>query len=150
MFNEPKKSFALLLIGLLIITILLFLNHKVYQPTILGELRLRYISSENYQLIYKGEKIAGKVTAVDSWYVHKPYVYGSTTNFETSTGDEIIYFFINVCDGNIFQTKNFIDFASYLNSKKIPKNKRNWMSGDNAIEIKRAEYSSSINCDKYL
>lgn len=150
MFNEPKKSFALLLIGLLIITILLFLNHKVYQPTILGELRLRYISSENYQLIYKGEKVAGKVTAVDSWYVHKPYVYGSTTNFETSTGDEIIYFFINVCDGNVFQTEHFIDFSSYLDSKKIPKNKRNWMSGDNAIEIKRAEYSSSINCDKYL
>ncbi|MGP9688645.1 hypothetical protein ACT3TH_05745 [Psychrobacter sp. AOP22-C1-C5] len=128
---------------------LLLLDHKIYQPPILGKLKLRYISSENYQLTYKGEKLAGKVTAVDSWYVQKPYVYGSTTNFETSTGDDIIYFFINVCDGNIFETENFIEFENYLNGKKIPKDKRNWMSGDNAIDIKKSEYSSSINCDDY-
>ena len=144
MFNKPKKFLALLLIGLLTITILLFLNHKVYQPPVLGKLKLRYISSENYQLIYKGEKIAGKVTAVDSWYVHEPYVYGSTT-----TGDDIVYFFINVCSGNSFETENFIKFKSYLDSKQIPENKRNWMSGDNAIDIKRAEYSSNIDCNEY-
>ena len=149
MFNKPKKLLVPLFIGLLTITILLFLNHKVYQPPVLGKLKLRYISSENYQLIYKGEKIAGKVTAVDSWYVHEPYVYGSTTNFETSTGDDIVYFFINVCSGNSFKTENFIKFKSYLDSKQIPENKRNWMSGDNAIDIKRAEYSSNIDCNEY-
>lgn len=149
MFNKHKKLLVLLFITLLTITVLLFLNHKIYQPPILGKLKLRYISSENYQLTYKGEKLAGKVTAVDSWYVQNPYVYGSTTNFKTSTGDGIIYFFINVCDGNIFETESFIEFENYLNGKKILKNKRNWMSGDNAIDIKRAEYSSNIDCDKY-
>ena len=69
MFAEPKKFLVPL-----IMTILLFLNHNVYQPPILGKLKLRYISSENYQLIYKGKIIVGKVTAVDSWYVQKPYV----------------------------------------------------------------------------
>jgi len=141
----PKK---IILITIIILT-LSFLNHKIYQPPILGKLKLRYISSENYQLTYKGEKLAGKVTAVDSWYVQRPYVYGSTTNFETSTGNDIIYFFINVCDGNIFETENFIEFENYLNGKKISKNKRNWMSGDNAIDIKRAKYSSNIDCNKY-
>lgn len=149
MFAEPKKFLVLLVISLLIITVILFLNHKIYQPPILGKLKLRYISSENYQLIYKGEKIAGKVTAVDSWYVQKPYVYGSTTNHGTSTGNDIIYFFINVCDGNIFVTEDAVEFEQYLNIKKMPRDKRNWMSGNNAIEIKKAEYSSSINCDKY-
>ncbi len=129
--------------------ILLLFNNKIYQPPILGKLKLRYISSENYQLTYKGEKLAGKVTAVDSWYVQNPYVYGSTTDFETSTGDDIIYFFINVCDGNKFQTNNFMEFKSYLDGKQIPEKRRNWMSGDNAIDIKRAEYSSNIDCDKY-
>ncbi|MGP4971582.1 hypothetical protein [Psychrobacter aquimaris] len=128
---------------------LLLLNHKIYQPPILGKLKLRYISSENYQLTYKGEKLADKVTAVDSWYVQRPYVYGSTTDFETSTGDDLVYFFINVCDGNKFQTNNFMEFKSYLDGKQIPEKRRNWMSGDNAIDIKRAEYSSSINCDDY-
>lgn len=141
----PKK---IILITIIILT-LSFLNHKIYQPPILGKLKLRYISSENYQLTYKGEKLAGKVTAVDSWYVQRPYVYGSTTNFETSTGNDIIYFFINVCDGNIFETEKFIEFKNYLNGKKISKNKRNWMSGDNAIDIKRAKYSSNIDYNKY-
>lgn len=141
----PKK---IILITIIILT-LSFLNHKIYQPPILGKLKLRYISSENYQLTYKGAKLAGKVTAVDSWYVQNPYVYGSTTNFETSTGDDLIYFFINVCDGSRFETDNFIKFEHYLNSKQIPKDERNWMSGNNAIDIKKSEYSSSINCDNY-
>lgn len=54
-----------------------------------------------------------------------------------------------MCDGNIFETENFIEFENYLNGKKISKNKRNWMSGDNAIDIERAEYSSNIDCNKY-
>ncbi len=140
-----KKS----ILTILMFLILLFLNHKVYQPPVLGKLKLRYISSQNYYLIYKGEKIAGKVTAVDSWYIQKPYVYGSTTDFETSTGDDIVYFFINVCDGNNFETKHSREFEHYLDGKKIPKNKRNWMSGDNALDIKKPEYASSINCDDY-
>lgn len=149
MLNNPRKLLFSLFITLLTINVLSFLNHNIYQPPILGKLKLRYISSENYQLIYKGEKIAGKVTAVDSWYVYKPYVYGSTTDFETSIDDDIIYFFINVCDGNIFTTDSFTKFENHLNLNKIPKDKRNWMSGNNAIEIKRAEYFSSISCDKY-
>ncbi|SLJ83447.1 hypothetical protein [Psychrobacter sp. DAB_AL43B] len=149
MFNKPKKVLVPLFIALLTITVLLFLNHNIYQPPILGKLKLRYISSQNYYLIYKGEKIAAKVTAVDSWYIQKPYVYGSTTDFETSTGDDIVYFFINVCDGNSFETENFIKFKNYLDGKQIPKNKRNWMSGDNAIDVKRAEYSSNIDCNEY-
>lgn len=150
MFKKIKKALVVLFFGVLAITILLFLNEKIYQPVILGKLKLRYISSENYHLIYEGEKIAGRVTAVDSWYVQKPYVYGSTTDIETSTGDDMIYFFINVCNGKLFQTKDFMEFEKYLNDNQIPKNARNWMSGDNAINIKKAEYSSSINCDKYL
>ncbi|MBO1517134.1 MULTISPECIES: hypothetical protein [Psychrobacter] len=149
MFKKHKNLLVLLFITLLTITVLSLLNHKIYQPPILGKLKLKYISSENYQLTYKGEKIAGKVTAVDSWYVQNPYVYGSTTNFKTSIGDGIIYFFINVCDGNIFETESSIEFENYLNGKKILKNKRNWMSGDNAIDIKRAEYSSNIDCNNY-
>ena len=141
-----SKKFVLII---LITLALWLLNHKSYQPPILGKLKLRYISSKNYQLTYKDEKLAGKVTAVGSWYVQKPYVYGSTTNFETSTIDDIIYFFINVCDGNRIETENFIEFEHYLDSKQIPRNKRNWMSDDNAIDIKKSEYSSSIDCDNY-
>ncbi len=149
MFNKPKKILVVLLITLLTMALLLFLNNKFYQPPILGKLKLRYLSGDNYHLIYKGEKIAGKVTAVDSWYVQKPYVYGSTTDFETSTGDDLIYFFINVCSGKTFETKNFMTFENYLNDRQIPENKRNWMSGDNAIDIKKAEYNSNIDCDEY-
>ena len=141
----PKKTILIILIPLT----LWFLNHKIYQPPILGKLKLRYISSQNYYLTYKGKKIAGKVTALDSWYIQKPYVYGSTTDFETSTGDDLIYFFINVCNGNRFQTDSLIEFENYLDNKQISKDKRNWMSGDNAINIKEAEYSSSIDCDAY-
>ena len=141
----PKKTILIILIPLT----LWLLNHKIYQPPILSKLKLRYISSQNYYLTYKGEKIAGKVTALDSWYIQKPYVYGSTTDFETSTGDDLIYFFINVCNGDRFQTDSLIEFENYLDNKQISKDKRNWMSGDNAINIKEAEYSSSIDCDRY-
>ena len=141
----PKKTILIILIPLT----LWLLNHKIYQPPILGKLKLRYISSQNYYLTYKGEKIAGKVTALDSWYIQKPYVYGSTTDFETSTDNDLIYFFINVCNGDRFQTDSLIEFENYLDNKQISKDKRNWMSGDNAINIKEAEYSSSIDCDRY-
>lgn len=149
MFNKPKRILVVLLIALFTMALLLFLNNKFYQPPILGKLKLRYFSSENYHLIYKGEKIAGKVTAVDSWYIQKPYVYGSTTDFETSTGDDLIYFFINVCNGDKFETNDVMAFENYLNDRQIPENKRNWMSGDNAIDIKKAEYNSNIDCDEY-
>ena len=42
-----------------------------------------------------------------------------------------------------------MEFVNYLDNKQIPKDKRNWMSGDNAINIKKAEYISNIDCDAY-
>ena len=129
--------------------VLVFINNNFYQPSILGKLKLRYISSNNYHLIYKNSKFAAKVTAVDSWYIEKPFVYGSTTEDKSSGDYDIVYFSINVCNGQRLQTKDILEFDQYLDNKNISDDNRGFMSGINAINIKEAEYSSRIDCTKY-
>lgn len=136
-------------LSIIFVFILFTFNNKFYQPKILGDLKLRYISSNNYSLFYQGNKIAGTITAVDSWYIQKPYVYGTTTNLKTKKREDLTYFFINVCSGNIYTTSDYSVFYKFLDAMHISKDDRNWMSGNNALDIKKAEYSSSVDCKKY-
>jgi len=133
----------------IICLVLVFINNNFYQPSILGKLKLRYISSNNYHLIYKNSKFAAKVTAVDSWYIEKPFVYGSTTEDKSSGDYDVVYFFVDVCSGTKYQTKDSLAFNKFLDAKKISKKNRYYMSGINAINIKEAEYSSRVDCSKY-
>ncbi|TSB21708.1 hypothetical protein FOR85_12230 [Psychrobacter sp. YGAH215] len=143
------KKIILVIFAFMFCLTLIFINNNFYQPSILGKLKLRYISSNNYYLIYKNSKFAAKVTAVDSWYIEKPFVYGSTTEDKSNGDYDLVYFFINVCNGQKFQTKDILKFDQYLDNKNISDENRNWMSGINAINIKEAEYSSEIDCSKY-
>ncbi|WP_019673515.1 hypothetical protein [Psychrobacter lutiphocae] len=143
-----QRAFILITLSL-IVSFILFIINKHYLPPILGDLKLRYVSSNNYNLTYKGKTLAARVTAVDSWYIQKPYVYGSTTKVPSNKSYDLVYFFINVCSGERFITSDSSEFETFLDGKYIPDNKRNWMSGINAIDIQKAEYSSEIDCSKY-
>ncbi len=131
----------------IMILIMLMFNHKFYQPPILGDLKLRYISSQNYHLLYKGHKIGETITAVDSWYINGSSVFGSSTDYKLGS-DSLVYFFVDVCSGEAYTTTSYATFDDFLDKRNIPKNQRNWMSGINAIDIKKAEYSSKIDCNR--
>ncbi len=126
-----------------------FVNNQFYQPKILGDLKLRYISKNNYHLIYQNKKIAGNVTGLDSWYIKRSSVYGTTTSDpkDDYADNDLIYFYVDVCNDEIFTTKNSEKFDIFLWDKDIAS--ENWMSGDNVLDVKKGTYNSTINCDDF-
>ncbi|MDO4907324.1 hypothetical protein [Neisseria sp.] len=98
----------------------------------------------NHYLYYKNQKI-GYITAVDSWYVQGSQVYGSLSSNSNSIY-ELYYFYIDICDNELYVTPYVLEFDEFLNKRKINEGKRNFMSGNNVIDPYKHAYNREISC----
>lgn len=129
--NEKKISIIICAIALMFV--FMCLEYYFRSFTIADGVKIKRMLNGDYYISYKGERIGGIVTAFDSWYIYQRYVHGSTT--AENTTDNIVYFIIDTCNGEIYQTKSHNKLYSYLKAKHIPY-EGNYMSGDNVIDMK--------------
>lgn len=141
------KKISIFICMIILIFVFACLEYYFRSFEIADGVKIKRMVDGNYYIIYKGRKVGGVVTAVDSWYIHQHYIHGSTTIKNTS--DNIIYFIIDVCSKEVYQTEYSSKFYSYLEEKNIPKDQiGNYMSGDNIVDMRthKNKYSYEYKC----
>lgn len=129
---------------LFILPIILMFIIYIFRPIeILGDLKIYKRINGGYNLVYKYSKI-GYLSGIDSWYVQGNQVYGSISDEQKDDED---YFYVNVCNGEKYITGNFLEFEDFLDKKNIDRSKRNYMSGNNIINMNKFNYSKDVSCD---
>lgn len=119
--------------------------YYLYPIQILDSLKLRRAIGGGHHLIFKNDRL-GFISGLDSWYVENSQVYGSMTYNKDQTNKGLLYFYVDVCTGEEFIVGNYSKFEGFLDEKSISKDRRNYMSGNNLINMKKFDYPLSINC----
>lgn len=129
---------------LLFIFFILIFTIYIFRPIeILGDLKLYKRINGGHNLVYKFKKV-GYISGVDSWYVQDNQVYGSISDEDKDDED---YFYINVCTDEKYITEYYLDFQTFLDKKNIDKSRRNYMSGNNIINMNKFKYSKDVSCN---
>lgn len=125
-----------------LILLVFYLNFKPIE--IIKDVKLHRNLSGGHDLFYKKIRI-GYMSGLDSWYVQDSRVYGS---FSQENKDNESYFYIDICNEEVFITSKYLRFENFLDNHNISKNRRNYMSGNNVIEIRKFVYNKNISCKK--
>lgn len=141
------KKISIFICTIIMMLVFACLEYYFRSFEIADGVKIKRMINGDYYVVYQGAKIGGVITAVDSWYIYQHYVHGSTTI--ENTGDDIIYFLIDVCSKEVYQTEDSSKFYSYLEEKNIPEDQMgNYMSGDNVIDMRthQNKYSYEYHC----
>lgn len=136
------KVTALILALIMVVSTAIY---YLYPIVILDDLKLRRAVGGGHHLILDGQNL-GYISGLDSWYIEGSQVYGSMTYNKNKTNKRLSFFYVDVCVDEILITDSRNTFKIFLDHYGINRNRRNYMSGNNLINMKKFDYSSTINC----
>lgn len=136
------KVTALILALIMVISTAIY---YLYPIQILDDLKLRRAVGGGHHLIFDGQNL-GYISGLDSWYVEGSQVYGSMSSNRNQTNTSLFYFYVDVCTSENLLIASYSRFEDFLDDEGISKDRRNYMSGNNLINMKKFDYSSSIDC----
>lgn len=119
--------------------------YYLYPTQILDDLKLRRAVGGGHHLIFDNQKL-GYISDLDSWYVEGSQVYGSMSSNRDQTNTSLFYFYVDVCTGENLLIASYSRFEDFLDDEGISKERRNYMSGNNLIKMKKFDYSSTVDC----
>ncbi len=138
-----KMLIAIFITCILFICIFSFFFFRPIQ--IIEDVELRKKIDGGYDLFSQNTRL-GYFSELDSWYVQKSQVYGSLSadvdkNYETE------YFYVDICSREIYITPYYLEFEKFLDERNIAQDKRNYMSGNNLINMQKFPYSTTVTCE---
>lgn len=139
------KIMRVILSILVLIIVISTAIYYLYPIQILDDLKLKRTIGGEHRLIFDNQKL-GYISGLDSWYVEGSQVYGSMSSNRDRTNTSLFYFYVDVCTGENLLISSYSKFEDFLDDKDISKERRNYMSGNNLINMKKFDYSSSIDC----
>lgn len=139
------KKIKVSLFVLVLIMIVSTAVYYLYPITILDSLKLKRAVGGEHHLIFDNQKL-GYISGLDSWYVEGSQVYGSMSSNRDRTNTSLFYFYVDVCTGENLVIASYSRFEDFLDNEGISKERRNYMSGNNLINMSKFAYSSSVDC----